>query len=96
MESGFVHVEPKTYEKQLFIVKGKRYPRVWNKELKNDSLNEGDVFILDLGMKLYFWPGDNCNVNEKVKGMEILFNIKNAERGGHPVHFYPRDDKTAE
>lgn len=28
--------------------------------------------------------------------MEVLFNIKNAERGGHPVHFYPREDKTAE
>ena len=96
VESGFVHVEPKTYEKQLFIVKGKRYPRVWNKEVKAESLNEGDVFILDLGMRLYFWPGVNCNVNEKVKGMEILFNIKNAERGGHPVHFYPRDDETAD
>lgn len=96
VDSGFVHVEPKTYEKKLYIVKGKRYPRVWTKELSADSLNEGDVFILDLGMKLYFWPGRECNVNEKVKGMEILFNIKNHERGGNPKHFYPREDSNAE
>lgn len=96
VESGFKHVEPKTYEKKLYIVKGKRYPRVWTKELTGASLNEGDVFILDLGLKLYFWPGRECNVNEKVKGMEVLFNIKNAERGGHPVHYYPREDAQAE
>ena len=96
VESGFKHVEPKTYEKTLFIVKGKRYPRVWKVDLKADSLNEGDVFILDLGMKLYFWPGKEANVNEKVKGMEIIFNIKNTERGAHPEVFYPRDDSDAD
>jgi len=96
VESGFKHVEPKVYEKRLFIVKGKRYPRVWTMPLASSSLNEGDLFILDLGLKLYFWPGVEANVNEKVKGMEILFNIKNAERGGHPVHFYPREDANAD
>ena len=96
VESGFKHVEPKTYEKQLYIVKGKRYPRVWTLPLTAASLNEGDVFILDLGMKLYFWPGVECNVNEKVKGMEILFNIKNAERGSLPTHYYPREDDKAD
>ena len=96
VESGFKHVEPKVYEKKLYIVKGKRYPRVWTMPLEANSLNEGDVFILDLGMKLYFWPGLECNVNEKVKGMEVLFNIKNAERGGHPIHFYPREDAKAD
>ncbi len=95
VESGFKHVEPKTYEKRLFIVKGKRYPRVWTMPLHHSSLNEGDVFILDLGMKLFFFPGVECNVNEKVKGMEILFNIKNAERGALPKHFYPREDEAA-
>lgn len=95
VESGFKHVEPKTYEHRLFIVKGKRYPRVWTMPLQASSLNEGDVFILDLGMKLYFFPGVDCNVNEKVKGMEILFNIKNAERGALPKHYYPREDEVA-
>jgi hypothetical protein len=96
VDSGFKHVEPKTYEKKLYIIKGKRYPRVWTLEAKGTSLNEGDVFILDMGMKLFFWPGMECNVNEKVKGMEILINIKNAERGGHPVPLYPRDDSSCE
>ena len=96
VESGFKHVEPKTYEHKLYIVKGKRYPRVWTVDMKADSLNEGDVFILDLGMKLYFWPGKDANVNEKVKGMEIVFNIKNGERGAHPVVLYPRDNEEAD
>lgn len=96
IESGFKHVEPKTYEKQLYIIKGKRYPRVWTNELNASSLNEGDVFILDLGMKLYFWAGKDCNVNEKVKAMEVLFNIKNGERGGHPLHYYPKEDEKAD
>ena len=96
VDSGFVHVEPKTYEKRLFIVKGKRYPRVWNMPLEANSLNEGDVFILDLGMKLYYWAGLEANVNEKVKGMEIVINIKNTERGGNPKLFYPRDDTAYE
>ncbi len=89
-------MEPKVYEKKLYIVKGKRYPRVWTKELNANSLNEGDVFILDLGLKLYFWPGTECNVNEKVKGMEVLFNIKNGERGSLAKHFYPREDAAAD
>lgn len=92
VESGFKHVEPKTYETKLLMVKGKRYPRVFPVKLEANSINDGDVFILDAGMKLYFWPGTEANVNEKVKGMEILFNIKNSERGGIPEHFYPRED----
>lgn len=96
VESGFKHVEPKTYETRLLMVKGKRYPRIFPMKLEADSINDGDVFILDLGMKLYFWPGTDANVNEKVKGMEILFNIKNSERGGNPEHFYPREDSTAD
>eukprot|EP00347_Sterkiella_histriomuscorum_P023803 403333332 len=95
VESGFKHVEPKTYEKKLYIVKGKRYPRVWTLGASASNLNEGDVFILDLGMKLFVWPGRECNVNEKMKGIEISFNIKK-ERGAHPVVFYPRDDSSCE
>ena len=96
VESGFKHVEPKTYEHQLYIVKGKRYPRVWTVQMHHSSLNEGDVFILDLGMKLFFWPGKEANIHEKHKGMEIMFNIKSSERGGHPEVFHPRDGGSQE
>ena len=95
MDSGFRHVQPTVYEPKLYIVKGKRYPRVWTMPMTADSLNEGDVFILDLGLKLFFWPGVDANVSEKVKGMEIVFNIKNGERGAHPVVFYPRDGEAS-
>ena len=35
-------------------------------------------------------------MNEKMKGMEIVFNIKNKERGAFPQIFYPRDDADCE
>lgn len=53
---------------------------MWTLKKHHSSLNEGDVFILDLGLKLFFWPGKEANVHEKAKGMEIAMNIKNGER----------------
>ena len=35
---------------------------------RNKSLlNDGDVFILDLGAEIYQWNGSNCNKDEKFK-----------------------------
>jgi len=31
------------------LIKGKTYPRVHYVPMENDQINEGDVFILDLG-----------------------------------------------
>ena len=47
-------------------------------------------------MKLYYWCGKDANVNEKVKGVSILMNIKNTERGGNPEHYYPKEDEKAD
>ena len=80
VESGFKHVEPETYEPKLLQVKGKRYPRVFTVPLTTDSLNEGDVFILDLGMKLYVWAGLEATSQEKFKAAEVAVNIKNNDR----------------
>jgi hypothetical protein len=96
IDSGFRHVEPTSYDTKLYIIKGKRYPRVWQVEMSGSSLNEGDAFILDAGMKLYFWVGVDANVNEKIKAMSVLFNIKNTERGGKPEHYYPREQPEIE
>lgn len=71
VESGFKHVEPKTYETRLLLIKGRRNPRVFNMPISGESLNEGDVFVLDVGMNLYYWAGAECNTHEKVKAAEI-------------------------
>lgn len=49
-------------------------------EMKADSINEGDVFILDMNEKIFFWPGDKCNINEKMKGLEVVTNMRRQER----------------
>ena len=41
-----------------------------------DSLNTGDVFILDAGLKLYLWSGAEANMYEKSKGVQTMQRIK--------------------
>jgi hypothetical protein len=56
IDSGFNHVEPTTYQPRLLQVKGKGSQiRVTQVPLSHASLNSGDVFILDLGLKIHQW-----------------------------------------
>ena len=80
--SAFNHVDPDSYKPRLFQVKGKRNARVSQVALKSSSLNEGDVFILDLGRTLYLWNGKSANKYEKVQALNTLRHIINEERGG--------------
>jgi advillin len=63
-------------------VKGKRVVRVREVPLSNASLNTGDVFILDAGLKIYIFNGQDANRSEKSKGVEVATKIRNEERGG--------------
>lgn len=56
------------------------------------SINEGDAFILDLNERIFFWPGKDCNVNEKMKGLEVTTNIRKTERHCHAEIFFPREN----
>lgn len=84
VDSAFRHVDPTAYKPRLFQLKGKRHVRVQQVKLARESLNDGDVFILDKGMKIYQWNGAAANKYEKYKGLEITTKIKNEERGGKP------------
>ena len=64
VDSGFNHVEPTVYETRLLLVKGNRHPRVFNMPVSADSLNEGDCFVLDVGLTLYYWAGADSNNRE--------------------------------
>lgn len=89
--TGFKHVEPTTYTTRLLVVKGKRYPRVFEIPVNASELNEGDVFVLDTGLKIYYWAGKDCNIHEKFKALEIANNIKENERHSKAALLYPRD-----
>jgi gelsolin len=91
VESGFKHVEPTVYETRLLLVKGNRNPRVFNMPVSADSLNEGDCFVLDCGLTLYYWAGADSNNREQVKALEIAAAIKNHDRKAKASLHYPRD-----
>jgi gelsolin len=59
VESGFRDVtKPKEFTNRLLHIKGHRYPRIFPVDMKADSINNGDVFVLDANTKIYFWTGD--------------------------------------
>jgi len=47
-----------------------------------DSLNEGDVFVLDAGTDIFVWVGKEAGLVKQSKGLEIA-NMINSENKGH-------------
>jgi len=83
IESGFHHVKPEEYKPRLLWIKGKKNVRVREVSLKSDSLNNGDVFILDNGLKLYQWNGSKSGIGERSKAAQLCRAL-DSERGGKP------------
>ena len=67
VESGFKKVNRDEYEKRLLQVKGKRNVRISPVEISYKSLNNGDVFILDCGLKIFQWNGKSSSKAERAK-----------------------------
>uniref|UniRef100_A0AAV2M4M7 Gelsolin-like domain-containing protein n=1 Tax=Knipowitschia caucasica TaxID=637954 RepID=A0AAV2M4M7_KNICA len=81
--SGMRHVETNSYEvKRLLHVKGKKQVCAKEVEMSWESFNNGDVFLLDLGLTIVQWNGPKCNRQEKLKGMLMAKDIRDRERGG--------------
>jgi len=80
--SGFKHVVRDVYETRLLQLKGARMVRVSVVPLAAASLNAGDVFILDEGLKITQWNGSEANRKEKAKALDVCVGIKDDERGG--------------
>ncbi|CAE7522761.1 Gel [Symbiodinium microadriaticum] len=92
VESGFRHVDRDSYTTRLLMVKGKRTVRVREVPLSNASLNTGDVFILDTGLKIFVYNGATANRHEKAKGIDVANKIRNEERGGRAEIFMLDED----
>uniref|UniRef100_A0A0M3ITB7 Gelsolin-like domain-containing protein n=1 Tax=Ascaris lumbricoides TaxID=6252 RepID=A0A0M3ITB7_ASCLU len=87
--SGFNHVIDKyeNWKPRLFQCKGKR-----NVACERNSLNLGDVFILDCGLDLYVWMPPESGRLERIKGMSQAKSIRDQERHGKPkVHVLDQD-----
>ena len=74
-QSGFRHVEKDVYTTRLLHLKGKRTVRVREVPVALASLNKGDVFILDQGLKLFIFNGPTANKYEKAKGIEVASKL---------------------
>jgi len=81
VDSGFKHVKPEEYKPKLMHLKGKKQVRVTEVPCKCDSLNEGDLFILDAGLKIYQWNGKNAAIAEKRKASDVINGLKEERNG---------------
>jgi len=80
VDTGFKHVEAKEYKPRLLHLKGKKTVVVREVPLKAESLNHGDVFILDAGLDVYQFNGESAGAMEKAKGAELTRALDD-ERG---------------
>jgi len=72
VDSGFRHVEQQQYRARLLQIKGiKENTIIRELPLKVESLNSGDVFILDSGQTIFQFNGSKSNLSEKVKAAEF-------------------------
>jgi len=96
VESGFRKVKPTEYKPQLFHIKYKfKTLTCISVPVSTDSLNAGDVFVLDLGLTIYQWNGCKAAGVEKYKAMEFTSFLK-SDRGGKPkVTVFNQDDQDA-
>ncbi len=84
VDSGFNRVKPNEYKPRLLHIKGRRNIRVTEVPMSSASLNSGDVFVLDMGLKLIQWQGAKCSGPERSKAAALM-NAIDDERGGKPV-----------
>ncbi|KNC71057.1 hypothetical protein SARC_16408, partial [Sphaeroforma arctica JP610] len=81
-DSGFEKVEPVDYQPRLLHIKGKRNKmRCQAVPVELDSLNDGDVFILDKGLEIFQWNGTSAGIFEKRRAMEVSEFLKQQRHG---------------
>jgi gelsolin len=85
IDSAFNHIKPTEYKPRLMHFKGnKETCRVTETDLKASSLNDGDSFLLDLGLELIIWNGKTAGIHEKRKAQALTEALRD-ERNGKPV-----------
>ncbi|KAI8920598.1 hypothetical protein BC831DRAFT_478305 [Entophlyctis helioformis] len=93
--SGFRHVKPEEYKTRLLQVKGAKNTLVVREvPLSFKSMNSGDVFIADAGLKIYQWNGAKANGQEKHRAMEFSRALA-SERKLAKVEVYDEGDRDA-
>jgi len=71
IEGGFREIKEETAV-ILYQIKGRRRPVLQQVRATGESLNQGDVFILQTPKKFFLWIGQKANVMEKNKAANVL------------------------
>ncbi|NP_001191425.1 gelsolin [Aplysia californica] len=83
-ETGFRHVKPEEYKQRLLQITGnKQSVTVTEVPLNKNRVTAKDVFVLDNGLEIFQWNGEECAKEEKYKAVQVVQQIR-SERGGKP------------
>jgi gelsolin len=94
VDTGFKHVEPEKYQPRLLHIKGKAGKTIVRQcPASTDSLNQGDVFILDIGLKLYQFQPAGAGAGEKAAAAQLARAIDDQRGSKVEVHVFGYDDK---
>jgi len=98
VESGFNYIKPQEYQPRLLQVKSQgRNVDVNEVPLERDSLNSGDIFILDLGLHLIQWVGSKASAIERGKAAQVSHAINDDDRAGKAkIDVHSEGDKDLE
>lgn len=82
VRTGFRHVEEETKEEILTLLRVFKNPSaaansliVYEVEPTWRSLDDGDVFVLDTGDKIWVWQGKDCSPMEKAKAAQVVHDM---------------------
>jgi len=96
IESGFKHVEPEKYKPRLLHIKGKLNKTIVREVLPTtDSLNLGDVFLLDTGLAIYQFNPSGAGAGEKAKAAQLTRAIDDQRGGKVKIYIFDHNDADA-
>jgi hypothetical protein len=81
--SGFFTVEEEDVVYRLFQLQGTKHPFLEPVEMEAESLNLGQVFLLDCGEVIFIWCGSRSSLMSRSKARLLAEKINKFERKGH-------------
>ncbi|RKO89939.1 hypothetical protein BDK51DRAFT_36402 [Blyttiomyces helicus] len=97
VESGFNHVHPETYTPRLFRVRVTGHSLVITQvAISSQSINSGDVFILDTGRSILQLNGKTSTGMERARAAEFSRKLSDDREGQAQVSVFAEDDADAE
>jgi len=92
--TGFHHVSAAEYKPRLMWLKGRKNVRCVEVPVSGKSLNSGDVFVLDAGLKAYMWIGSKSSPMERTRAAQLMAALE-SEREKLTKFIYQEGDKDA-